>query len=134
MADEKDVLLAMYNDECTHRRHHETQRSNVANLLLAISSALIGVMLVDGKLARPDHYLGIFMFLIAIFGILLTAKLYERFDLHRERAKKIRYRLDHLSPTLGLEAMRDDAEEKTKKNTSVLRKSIFIHCGVCSTV
>jgi len=115
MADDntvRDVLWKMYQEHCTQGRHHETQRSTVAGALVAIAGAVIGLVTFDKAVSPMDLPLTFFLFLLGGFGAVFSAKHYERFRLHMERARRYRDELDRLLPDSLLKRLKEEADTK----------------------
>lgn len=111
----RDVLWKMYQEHCTQGRHHETQRSTVAAALIAISGGVIGLITFDKAVTATDLPLAFFLFVLGAFGAVFSAKHYERFSLHMERARRHRDALDKLLPGTPLKQLKKDADEKHAK-------------------
>jgi len=108
----RDVLWKMYQEHCTQGRHHETQRSTVAGALIAIAGAVIGLVTFDKAISAPDLPLTAFLFVLGTFGAVFSAKHYERFCLHMERARQHRDELDGLLPGKPLKRLKKQADDK----------------------
>lgn len=93
-----DMFFKMYQEHCTHARHHETQRSTVSTILLAIAAGVMGLVKYDEKIDSLDFPLSIFLIVLGLFGALFCLKQSERFRLHTDRAKKYREAVDELLP------------------------------------
>jgi hypothetical protein len=92
----RDALWKMYLEHCIHVRHHETQRSSVAAVIMAICAALIGLATFDRALTLIDVPLLLFLLIIGVFGAIFSAKQWERASMHTERARAHRNRVDSL--------------------------------------
>lgn len=89
--DEKDILWKMYEEHCTHGRHHETLRATTTNLLFAVAAGAVAVITHGERpLALNNLPLAFLLIPIGLLGALFSAKYHERFDMHMERAKKYR--------------------------------------------
>ena len=106
----RDVLWKMYQEHCTQGRHHETQRSTVASALMVIGGAIIGIVTFDKSLSLWDLPLTLLLAAIGAFGIIFSAKHYERFGLHMERARTYRDELDKLLPGKPLKRLKQEAD------------------------
>jgi hypothetical protein len=127
-AAQRDVLWKMYQEHCTQGRHHETQRSTVAGALIAISGAVVGLVTFDRGISSIDLPLTLFLFLLGAFGAVFSAKHYERFSLHMERARRYRDELDGLlqdSPLKRLKAAADSHHNKQFPKLKSLRLNQF---------
>ncbi len=109
--------LEYYKEQLTHGRHTETQRSTAAGLTFAFAGVIIGKLLEKPHLTRDLLPYTVTLFLIGIFTLLLTAKLYERFKLHNTIARHARNAYDP-----GLAGFRQKAELEHKKNFPHLYK------------
>jgi uncharacterized membrane protein YidH (DUF202 family) len=100
MSDEQktlaDVLMKLYQEHSTQGRHHEIQRSAVVTAIIAVASAVIGLVTYDRAITRSDLPLTIFLIGIGVFGAAFAMKHYERFNLHTERGRAHRNALDKL--------------------------------------
>jgi hypothetical protein len=127
MADNVNVLLAMYNEQCNQARHYESQRATVSGFLIAISAALIGLMTYDKSISRSDLPPAIFLLALGIFGALSSSKHYERSLRHGKRAQKYREKLNELIPELGINELRVKADEETNSRFKRLYKLRLHH-------
>ena len=100
MNNEADVLWNLYEEHCTWERHHETQRTSVTSLLVAVTAGVLSVIAFDHSLSRSDMPLTFFLTVIGIFGAVFSAKHYERFSMHQERANQYRALMDGMFPAL----------------------------------
>ena len=91
-----DFLLEMYNDQWTQARQSEDQRSTFANLILTIAAATIALLSVDSTIKISKCSFSLLLIMLGIFGILISAKLYERYSLHTIRARVYRKLADSL--------------------------------------
>lgn len=93
-----DHLKTMYLEQSTLARHHESQRSTVTTFLLALATALLGVL---GGLAAKDGPFTLWATSLSLaisgicwYGFLLTGKLFERAQLHLSLAEAYLNTLD----------------------------------------
>jgi hypothetical protein len=93
---QKDLLWGMYLDMRAHARHAETLRVSAATYMLAVASALIAVISFDHKLDLHDLPLSILVSLIGLITALFCASYAELYFRNRERADRIRKRIDKL--------------------------------------
>jgi len=90
----RDAFWRLYTEHCTHMRHHEAQRSTVAASMIAVASALLGVVTFDKSLSLSDVPLLGLVFVLGTFGAVFSAKQYERSAMHMERARAYRDAID----------------------------------------
>ncbi len=112
----RDLYWKMYQENCTQGRHHETQRATVATALIGIAAAAIGIATFDKSLILSDLPLTLFVVAIGLFGTIFSAKHYERFSLHMERARFYRKALDDLLTNSPLARLKKDADDENRKN------------------
>jgi hypothetical protein len=105
MASDSDILWGMYQEHCTQGRHHEDQRASVTNLIIALASAMVG-LLAFKDLSRNAWPLPCTLILLGLFGALFSLKHYERFRYHMKCAAQYRDALESLVPTTNLKALR----------------------------
>ena len=106
----RDACWKLYVEHCTHVRHHESQRSTVAASILAIASAIIGLVTFDKKIESSDLPLTMLLVILGCFGALFSAKQYERASLHTERARHFRDAIDATLEGKPLKTLKRDAD------------------------
>lgn len=57
---------------------------------------------------------------LGLYGVVFSAKLYERFRLHYERSRATRFKIEELYPETAISNIQKDADEKTKGNYPIL--------------
>lgn len=93
LKEQKDVLLGMYCESCTHARHYENQRATISNIIMLATVGLIGYI---GHLDHEDWVLTLAIMLLGVFGTAFTALYFKRISRYEERADKFRSALDAL--------------------------------------
>ena len=109
----RDVFWKMYEENVTQGRHHETQRSTVANLILIVAGATATIIGLDKEVTRPDWPFTVLMFAFSVFGYNFSRTHYRLFQLHMARARNYRDALDALLPQFNL----DETDDYLKKRT-----------------
>jgi hypothetical protein len=125
MSDEialRDACWKLYAEHCTHVRHHESQRSTVAASILAIASAIIGLVTFDKGIIASDLPLTVLLVFLGGFGALFSAKQYERASLHTERARRYRDAVDATLDGGPLKALKREADVAHEKDFPRLEK------------
>jgi hypothetical protein len=117
----RDILWKMYQEHTVQGRHHETQRATVASALVAISSAIIGIVIFDERLSLWDIPLTLMLTAIGAFGVIFSAKHYERFNLHMERARTYRDALDGILPGSPLKSLKEEADKRSETVVTKIR-------------
>ena len=77
MADKSDLLLAIYQDRNTYARHYDELQTKVTNILIVVAAGILAFTANNG-LTKDKWPLAVFLFIIGIFGVLVTFKLNER--------------------------------------------------------
>lgn len=126
MAETTDFLLAEAQENWAQARQSEDQRAVISNLIIVVASIIHGILTQTGftKSALP---LTILLMLLGIYGIVTTAKLYERHQFHIQRARKIRLRLDELHPDAHMRKILDEANEEHRSTYPFLSQKIRLH-------
>jgi Ca2+/Na+ antiporter len=88
-------------------RQAEDKRAMIALTVLILASFTLGAFFISDR--TP---LNLLLILLGLYGLLTTAKLYERSQYHILRARKIRARLDELCPNAQLEPLYKLTEEE----------------------
>jgi len=114
MTDDTEVLLAFVHEHWEEMRHAENQRSTITNIIIVIASLIIGLISQVG-LAKGSIVLTLLLAVLGIYGVLITAKLYERHQFSQKRLDYWYTRIDELHPNaqfLSLRQKADDAHAK----------------------
>lgn len=120
-----EILLHFAEKEYTHARHSEDQRAGITGLVVLIASAIQGGLTQTGftSTALP---LTIMLIIIGAFGIIATAKLYERFSYHSTHAREIIGQLNKLCPDTEILSLYQIAKEKHSKRFPILSSKVRI--------
>lgn len=111
-----DVFWKLYSEHCVQGRHHESQRSTVIGVTLAVAAAITGIATFDKGLGGlADGAMSIFLIFLGIFGAGFSLKHYERFNLHMQRARHYRDALDKLLPDQPIGRLKSEADKKHEK-------------------
>ncbi|MGE4162207.1 MAG: hypothetical protein AB7G23_10795 [Vicinamibacterales bacterium] len=113
-SEEAQVWLALYNENCVHGRHHETQRSVMTAFVIASTAALANLALADKSVDVRDLPYTVALTLFGLFGAVLSAKHYERFKDHMRRASLIRKELDSGVLNGRAQVLREEAHKIAK--------------------
>jgi hypothetical protein len=125
MGDDTDVLLKLYEEQCTHARQSEDQRATITNLVLIVASAVVGFVS-QNKLILSTLPLTVLLIVIGAYGAIASEKLYERFQLHSNRSRYLRKRIDELHPNANSLKLFEEADNAHKKEFAKLLK-IRVH-------
>jgi hypothetical protein len=128
--DKSELLWGMYQENTTQGRHHEVQRQTVTNIVIAIAGAVITLVGLDKAVSLADLPLGLFLTLVGMWGALFSAKYYERFDLHMERARRYRKALDECVPEAQLEELKQEADEAHNSEWPRLHRVRLFWCWI----
>ena len=111
-----ELIWRVYADNRADARHHETQRSTVTSVLLAIASGILTVAGVQWRAgARPHWSLGVLLVLVGAVGVLFARSLYERCWWHVRRGEECLQWLAHTVPDAALIATLARADEKHQR-------------------
>ena len=126
MADDTDALREMlwnmFEEHCTQARHHEDQRSTVASALVAIAGVITGIVTFDQRITLSDLPLTLMLTVIGVFGALFSAKHYERYNLHLERARTHRAALNELLLGKPLIRLKEEADAANAAEFPIIGK------------
>lgn len=89
--DVSDYLWNMYNEHTSQGRHHETQRTAVSTVILALAGAVVAVI-AQGHF-RHTWSLAAFLILLGLVGALFSLKQAERTRMHITIASAFRQQL-----------------------------------------
>jgi hypothetical protein len=112
--DEKDLLWNLFVHNRDYMKHHEQLRATVANLTVAISAGLIGLITYDKHIGAEDIPLAVMLVAVGIFSSAFTLKHYERGYLHRNRSNGYLNRLNEVMPEAGILEVRSKADRITE--------------------
>jgi len=102
MALEKEEFLwRMINEHMTQARHQETLRSSMTTLLITLSGAIIAFITFDKELTATDLAPAFLLLFLGVFGVLFSAKHYERFNFHISRVRVYRKALEQSFPDVS---------------------------------
>lgn len=92
--DEKEFLWNMYNEQVTQGRHHETQRTAVTTVVLALAGAVISYL---GFLraSRPQWPMSVFLIILGLYGAAFSYIQTQRSRMHIARAAVYRHTLEY---------------------------------------
>jgi hypothetical protein len=129
----KDILFALYSENVTQCRHHESQRATVTSSVIAIDTIIIGLITFDKVINYTDIPLSVLLIILGIFGATFTLKHYERYSLCVERLRQYRKELDEQFAGNEISRLRNIADDIHKKRFPTLVKYthhkfwIFLH-------
>jgi hypothetical protein len=97
MADHTDVLLEYWKEQRAHARHTESQRAILTNLILLIAAAGLG-FISQQRFRETSLVVSMLLILLGVFGVIITWKYYERYNIHIEQAIEFSKRIAVLIP------------------------------------
>jgi hypothetical protein len=124
-ADTAEILLRMVEENWTHVRHSEDQRATITNLLIIVVSVIQGILTQTG-FTKNILPLTLLLIILGLYGIIATAKLHERSQMHINRARKLRHRLDELCPEAQVQVLQNEADEEILKEYPILTGKIHL--------
>jgi len=102
------IVLAVYADNAEHGRHHETERSAFANIVVAGTAALT-IFMATKDFSSRFWFFPLTISALGYYGLLMSNKAYERFELHRERLRECRAKLQLGHPNADLDGINSRA-------------------------
>jgi hypothetical protein len=97
--DEKDAVFGMFKHYMDHGLHHQQQRSTIANIVLVLSGAIVGLVTFDQEICGPD-VIAVLVGL-GLFGVAWSAKQHERYAFYLQRGRGYRDALATAFPVDG---------------------------------
>lgn len=122
MSPQQDVLWNFHNSHVATAQHYEVQRATVTTMLLAISTALVGLITFDDKVNAADAPAALFLIALGSFGALFALKHHERYRAHIEQAKEYRDALDSTLDGAPILAAKIRADTRHSANSKFLRR------------
>jgi hypothetical protein len=110
-----NVLLSMYNEQCTQARHYETQRATITGFLMLISGAIIGLITFDQHITRADIFPALFLIALSSFGALSSHKHFVRAQRHGYCAENFRKALNGILPDSQITELREKGKNKIEE-------------------
>lgn len=123
MKDETEIWWGMYVEHATQGRHHEQQRTAVTSFFAALAAGVVGVITHDKCINLSDLPLALFLVITGVFGAFFSAKQYERYNLHMQRARVYRNALAGHVPNARLLELKDEADRVSKSRFPLLSRS-----------
>ena len=111
---EIDVLISFYKERNTSARNSEAQRTNITNFVITISGALLALIGYIGFLIYTLP-IAIIIVILGIYGAIMSAKLYERFQYHNSVAKSYERQINELCPRVDIKLLIRSARNEHKK-------------------
>lgn len=108
--EKEEYLWRMVNEHMTQARHQEILRSSMTTLLVTLSGAIVGLITFDKELSTTDLAPSILLFFLGVFGVLFSAKHYERFNYHIARVRSYRNALERCFPEIQWKELREEAD------------------------
>ncbi len=126
MTDTGETVLHLFEEERRMGRQSEDQRASIASLVIVIVSVINGVLTQTGFHLKSLP-LVILLILLGSYGMIFSAKLYERWTLHDRRAAKFRTRLDELFPEAQIQVILKTSDEEQDKSYPILSRKIRLY-------
>ena len=126
MSEPTEILTAIMNQQLLQAKQSEDQRSGITSIIVLIAAAIQGG-LTQTQLNRNSLHLTIPLIVIGVFGVIATAKLYERFRYHYAVMREIRKNLETLQPDTALEASMEVAWQGHAKKYPFISTKIRLY-------
>jgi len=114
MQDEHELWWRLYLENATSARHHEQQPTAITSFFTALAAGILAVLGLDRCLDSSDLPLTALLLCVGILGALLSAKQYERFNLHLARSRQYRNALAEAFPGARILELKDAGEAENK--------------------
>jgi len=121
MTDDTEVLLRLCEEQWCQGRQSESQRATVTNFIITISAAILG-FLVQKEFTLTSLPLAILLIALGVYGAVISAKLYERWQFHMRRARYWRKRIDELHPDARIDQLKVESDLEHKRKYPKLEK------------
>ena len=126
MSESTEFLMRMAEENWTQARHSEDQRATITNLIVVIASIDQGALTQTG-FTKSSLPLTILLIILGIYGMIASAKLYERYRHHIYRAGRLRERLDELCPDAQVSERLKAADARHAAKHPILSGKIHLH-------
>ena len=107
----EEILWRMVNEHMTQARQQETLRSSMTTLLITLSGAIVAYITFDKELTCSDLPVAFLQVFLGLFGVLFSAKHYERFNFHISRVRAFRAELEKRFNAVEWTQLRADADK-----------------------
>lgn len=119
--DALEVLLVFVGEYWEENRHIEEQRVAISNIIIIVASAAIG-LIAQKEISISRLPLALLIAFAGLYGILATAKLYERYRFLQTRLDLFYEKIDLLQPDATFEDLRKKALQQHRRNFRVLAR------------
>lgn len=119
--DALEVLLRFAEEYWEEIRHIEGQRATIANLVMIIASASVG-LITQRELDSSSLPIATLVIISGLYGIVSTAKLHERYRFLQMRLDFFYEKIDQITPAAKFNQLREDAQQKHEKQFPRLSK------------
>jgi hypothetical protein len=126
MSETTDILTSIMEQQFSQAKQSEDQRANMTNIIVLIAAAIQGGLTQTG-FTKNSLPLTITLIIIGIFGVIASAKLYERFRYHYDVVRQIRQRLEELYPDTTIKACLDAAWQGHVKKYPITSTKIRLY-------
>jgi hypothetical protein len=116
-----DILLEFCRKSSDEVKHIENQRAAIANIVILVSSAIVGLFVTQEK-AGDLFPLSLIILLVGAYGLAATAKLYERYLFELSRFSLLVEKLDELHPNVRLSELREAADRGHRARHSLVSR------------
>lgn len=124
MSDKNGLILAIYLDRNTYARHCDELQVKITNILIIICAGILAFISNNG-LTKDKWPLALFLFILGLFGILVSLKLYERIRFYLTAAKEYRKELESLFET-DLDVLHQRIEVEHQRRFPILYKRVIV--------
>ncbi|WP_216912752.1 hypothetical protein [Nocardia noduli] len=133
-----EVLLRMWQEQRQQARQSENQRALMSGIVVVVALCMSAYVTLSDERPVARLAVSIGVVFLGLFGMVVTAKYYERFTMHMDAAQRLRSRLDEIWPQAALEAdwLRNRTEHSGNfaflYRTPLHHLWLLVHIGVAS--
>jgi hypothetical protein len=122
---EADVIKALLQNQMEENafvRHYEETRFKITQMTITLSGLLIGALRFGNSQQHSSRLLGVFIIILGVLGVLISAKYTERADRHASLSRAYRRAASDLFSKIGnydLEKIHESAALKHRNSGSI---------------
>lgn len=121
MADISDVLLKIYEEQWSQGRQLEEQRATFTNYIITISSLSVG-FIIQNNFEIITLPIAVLVFLLGIYGTIVTSVMYSRFKLHSITAFTVLDKIESIQKNSIITEVFDTSFDKYRSKFPKLNK------------
>jgi hypothetical protein len=132
-----DAIKAVYSEQLSYAKHHESLREKTTQIILVISGAVISIANIDGIQLDPLLF-GCVLIVLGLFGAMLCRKHYSKHQEHYDQAQVLQRKLFDLGGAKNewkeVKAKRDEVRRKNRWLGKVRLNTLWVLLNVLVAV